>query len=100
MNGTSIVATNLRWLHKNTLLASVDLEVPAWRLKFNGSLWHRKGNKEWIAFASREWLDKNGTRQFDDLVQFTDRVVHERFQQAALAAVHRIAELDQQRGAA
>lgn len=94
----ALVASNLRRIGKNTLVGTVDLEVPAWRIRFKGCLWHRKGGKEWIAFPSREWL-RDGQRHFADLVQFTDRTVHDRFQEAALAAVHAIANTNE-RGAA
>lgn len=83
----AIVASNLRRIGKNTLIGSVDLEIPAWRLRFKGCLWHRKGDKEWIAFPAKEWL-KDGERRFNDIIEFSDRSIHDRFQAAALAAVH------------
>ena len=85
-------ASNLRRIEKNTLRATVDIEVPAWRLKFKGCCWHRKGDKEWIAFGAREWVNKAGDRQFADRVEITDRDVRDCFQSAALRAVHELAE--------
>jgi hypothetical protein len=70
-------ASNLRRLDKNTLRGTVDIEVPSWRLKFKGCLWHQKGEAEWLAFPAREWVNKAGDRQFADLVEITDRAVHE-----------------------
>lgn len=95
MSAPGIVASNFRWVRKNTLQASVDLTVPAWRIKFRGCLWHQKGDRQWIAFGAREYFDQAGARQFADLIQFTDRDVHDRFQAAALTAVHAIATQQQ-----
>jgi hypothetical protein len=86
-----IIASNLKRIGKNTLIGTVDLTVPRWRITFRSCLWHRRGDKEWIAFGAREWTDRSGSRQFADLIQFTDRNVHDRFQTAALDAVHAIA---------
>jgi hypothetical protein len=87
----AVVATNYRPIGKNTLVASVDLTVPRWRLTFRGCLLHRKGTKEWIAFGAREWVDRSGNKQYADLIQFTDRATFDRFQIAALAAVNAVA---------
>jgi hypothetical protein len=86
-----VVASNLRHIGKNTLVGSVDLEVPAWRIRFKGCLWHRKGEREWVNFPGREWHDGGGERRFADLIELTDRSVHQRFQAAAIAAIHAIA---------
>jgi len=88
--GPGIIASNLRWVRKNTLQASIDLEVPAWCLKFKRCLWHRKGDKEWIAFSSAEWTDGSGAKHYADIVEITRRDVRDRFQAAALVAIHAI----------
>jgi hypothetical protein len=88
---TGFVARNLRLINKSTLIGTVDLGVPAWRVKFKGCLWHRKDGKEWLNFPSGEWI-KNGQRNFADLVEFTDRNVRDRFQQDPLEAVHAISK--------
>jgi len=87
----AIVASNFRRIDKNTLVGSADLTVPRWNMRFRGCLWHKRGAKEWVAFAVREWLDRDGSKQYAVLVEFTDRDTHDRFQQAALAAIHRVA---------
>ena len=84
-----VVATSFRRIDKNTLIGIVDLEIPAWKLKFKGCFWHQKGSREWIAFPSREWL-KDGERHFPDLIEFTDSTVRTRFQSATLAATRRL----------
>jgi hypothetical protein len=91
VSARGVVASNFRPIGKNTLIGSCDLTIPAWKARWKGCLWHRRGDKEWIAFGAREWTDRNGTKQYADLFEFTDRVVHDRFQRAALDAVHAIA---------
>jgi hypothetical protein len=92
MTAPGLIASNLRRIDKNTLIGVVDLEVPAWRLKFKGCLWHRKRDKEWLHFPGREWIDRQGNQQFADLVELTDRDIRDRFQSAALRAGLELAE--------
>lgn len=87
----AIVAANFKRLDKNTLIGSADLTVVRWKLTFRGCLWFRKGSKEWINFPGREWTDNAGDKQYADLIKFTDRETFERFQVAALAAIHKVA---------
>ena len=77
------------------MVATIDIEVPAWRLRLKGCLWHRKGQSEWVSFPSKEWVDRNGKRQFADLIEFTDRAVLDRFKAAALQAIHAIADKEE-----
>jgi hypothetical protein len=87
----TIIASNLKLIGKNTLKATADIEVPQWRLKIRGCMWHLKNGAEWIAFPSREWVDQNNKRQFAVLLEFTDKEVERRFKGAALDAVHELA---------
>jgi hypothetical protein len=91
MTAPAIVARNLRHIGKNTLIASVDLSVPRSHVTFHGCTWHRQGSKEWINFAGRERIDETGSKQYAVLVTIDDKPVAERFQKAALAAVHALA---------
>ena len=88
----SITASNLQYRHKGTLVAAVDIAIPKWGgLTFKGCLWHRKNDSEWVSFPSREWVDRNGQRQFADLIQFGDKATGARFKAAALTAVRELA---------
>jgi hypothetical protein len=87
-----IIASNLKWIRKNTLRATADVEVPKWRLKIRGVMWHAKNGKDWLFFPSREWVDRDGARQYAVLLEFTDKDVERRFQEAALAAVRDLAD--------
>ena len=86
-----IIVSNLKWIRKNTLQASADIEVPKWRLKIRGVMWHAKNGKVWLSFPSRDWVDGNGARQFTVLLEFTDKDVERRFKDAALAAIRAVA---------
>jgi hypothetical protein len=77
-----IVATNFRRSGKGTLVY-----VTKWRFHFYGTLWHRKGDQEWISLAAREWTGPDGKRVFSVLGKFDTH----RFSEAAIAAIRRIA---------
>jgi hypothetical protein len=91
----TVTAANLKFIHKNTLKATVDLTIPKWRLVIRGALWCEKNGREWVAFPAREWVDKNGNRKFSNILEFTDRQTAARFQHAALAAVRVTAGMQQ-----
>jgi hypothetical protein len=87
----TIITSNLELIGKNTLEATADIEVPQWRLKIRGCMWHLKSGAEWIAYPYREGVDQNNKRQFAVLLEFTDKEVERRFKGAALDAVHELA---------
>jgi len=89
----AVVATNWRPMGKNTLVGFCDLEIPHWKLQIKGVMWHRRASdgREWISFPGREYIDKDGSKKYVDIVVWSDRDVHFRFQRAALEAVHAIA---------
>ena len=79
----SVRASNLKIIGKNALKATVELTIPKWHLVIRGE----KGDREWVAFPAAEWTDRNGTRKFSNIIEFTDRATAGQFQGAALAAV-------------
>jgi len=87
----SIIASHFKPIGKNTVRATADLDIPKWRLRIRGVMWHQKNGKDWIAFPSREWFDKNGERQFSVLLEFTDKDTEHRFKDATLAAMRALA---------
>ena len=88
-----IVVSNLKWNPKNTLPATADVEVPKWRRKIRIVMWHANNGKDWLFFPSREWVDRNGQRQFAVLLdEFTDKDIERWSQQAALVAVRDLAD--------
>ena len=89
----AVILSNYRPIGKNTLVGVCDIKIPRWHLRFRGCLYHRKNDKEWMAFASREWIDqrdRNG--KYADLIQFTDRITADRFQAAVLPAIRELAQ--------
>src|SRR5258707_9408450 len=82
----AIVASNLKFIRKNTLIATADLTIPRWRLVIRGAMWFEKNGKEWIALPSREWVDQNGDKKYATIIEFSDRETADRFQIAALNA--------------
>jgi len=80
------IASNLHSIQKNTLNAVVDIAVPKWHLKFPECMWHEKNSKQWIRFSNREWTDRQGTKKYENLVEF-NRETAPGFQAVALAAV-------------
>jgi Helix-turn-helix domain len=51
---------------------------------------HRKGNREWISFPSREWVDREGNRKFTPRGEFINHRDAHLFREAALEAVRLI----------
>jgi hypothetical protein len=80
------ITSSLRSTQKNTLKAVVDIAVPKWHLKFPWCMWHEKNGKQWIRFSNREWTDRQGTKKYENLVEF-NRETAPGFQAVALAAV-------------
>lgn len=92
MSAPRLIVTNFKWVRKNTLLATVEFEIPRWQLKIRGVMWHQKNNNEWVAFPSREWIGRDGQKQFAVLLEFNGEDVDRRFKAAVLAAIRAVAE--------
>jgi hypothetical protein len=91
---SGITASNLRRIdkptrHGGTVLASVDLTIPAWHMKIS-CLWMANAEGEWIALPSAKFVNREGRTSWQKLVEFTDEKAYKRFQDAALAAAHKL----------
>jgi hypothetical protein len=84
---SGITASNLRRIDNGTVLASVDLFIPAWHMKIS-CLWMANVDGEWIGLPSSKFFDKTGKPNWTKLVEFTDETAYKRFQAAALEAAH------------
>jgi hypothetical protein len=86
-----------RWQphEKGSLKGFFSVTLPS-GLVLRRCMLHQKGDARWIGFASREWTDGHGIRQFDPIVEFRDRGTADRFKNSILT------ELDEhlRRGAA
>jgi hypothetical protein len=84
-----IIASNLKRITKGTLIGTVDLTVPKWRLGIHGCLWHEKNGKQWVSFPAREWTSPDGHKHFANLIEFSERETHDRFHLAAIKLLER-----------
>ena len=81
----------IRRYEKNTLKGFVDLELTRVGLVLRDCSWHQHENgKEWVGFAARSYIDKNGATQWQALIEFAEGASEARkqFQQQALKAIH------------
>jgi hypothetical protein len=90
----AIVARNWKAINKSTIVGSADVIVVRWHLLLKGCQWHKKGEKEWLGLRAREWSDKDGNRQFADVIGFVNHCTARRFREAALAAIKAAARSD------
>lgn len=77
-----------RMVNKGSLVAFCDLKITAWNLVLKDCKWFKKGPAEWVGLPSSSYTNRDGKMIYKDLVEFDDKHAAERFQAAALAAVH------------
>jgi hypothetical protein len=74
-----VVASNLKIVDGNGIIALVDIEIVAWRLVLRGCRWRKDAEGERITTGPC------------DSIGFSDDRITRRFQAAALTAVHDLA---------
>jgi hypothetical protein len=79
MTAPAIIARDLRIIGGGGVVAIVDVEIVPWRLIFRGCRWRKDATGESVTLGA---CNDAG---------FTDGRIAERFQQAALAAIHELA---------
>jgi DNA-binding cell septation regulator SpoVG len=82
-----IVCISLTQVNNGATIAYCELEVVKWGMVLRGCRWMRGKNGEFIGLPSTQYKNRDGKIVYKALVEFADRDVSERFQQAALAAV-------------
>lgn len=96
-----IRASDWRPTPRNTLRGFVKLTLEPSGLVLNDCTLHQKGDRQWIGLPGRPQIDRDGTLRRDPnsgkplyapSVEIPDKEARERFQRAALAAVHRLVE--------
>ena len=94
-----IVASDFRPMQRNTLQGFVTLTLEPSGIVLHDCAIHRKEGREWIGLPGRPQIDRDGQPRKDSatgkqlyvaIVEIPDRDARERFQQAALAAVHEL----------
>lgn len=82
-----MVATNLQWVRKGLVIASVDLEIPSLGFKFIRCTWGRKADGTyWVAPPRRSWTSRQGQTYYAPMLAMSG-ATHRRFQDAALDAI-------------
>jgi hypothetical protein len=94
-----ITASDWRPMERNTLRGFVTLTLQPSGLVLNDCALHQKEGREWIGLPGKPQIDRDGQSRKDPttgrmlytpVVEIPDRDARERFQQAALAAVHEL----------
>jgi hypothetical protein len=98
-----IRAADFRSMERNTLWGFVTLTLEPSGLVLPDCTLHRKDGKEWIGLPGKPQIDTEGRRRRDPVtrkplytavVEIVGREARERFQDAALAAVHRLLDTE------
>jgi hypothetical protein len=87
--------SNAKVIRKNSLIGSFDLEMAS-GLTVRGAMLHEKNEKRWVAFPSKEWVAKDGSKKYFPLLELASPDIRERFQKAVLPLAEK--ELLDERG--
>jgi hypothetical protein len=94
-----IRASDWRLMQRNSLQGFVSLTLEPIGIVLHDYTVHRKDNREWIGLPGKPQIDRDGQPRKDPttgkqlytpVVEIPDKAARERFQQAALAAVHQL----------
>jgi hypothetical protein len=82
VSAPGIIATNLKLICGNGIIATVDIQVIGWKIRLRGCRWRRgdAGGEERITTGPC------------DSIEFLDPAIEQRFQKAALLAVRGLAQ--------
>lgn len=84
-------ARELKRINKGALVGFFELHIPEWGVVLHDCKWFRTNKGEWIGLPSTSFTTREGVKTWKNLVEFPDREAGARFQEAAMAAVRRIA---------
>ena len=84
--------TSFRWLRRQHLLASFDLEIGPWHLQLCGLTWHRwqTAAGEKVMYPAKEYVGGDGKKKYATVLKWTDKAVEARFQRAVLQLLHQV----------
>jgi hypothetical protein len=82
----TIVISNWRPFEKNTLRGFFNATLPS-RLVIQGLTLHHKGESRWVGMPAKEYVDKNGIKKYQPIIDFVSREDSDRFQVQVLAAL-------------
>jgi hypothetical protein len=88
-NGPALIVSNLRRVDKGRLVAILDLYIVGWRLHLRSVRWLRwEDGAEVIALPEREYTANSGTKRYQKINEFGDSATFQRFNKAAIEAIH------------
>jgi hypothetical protein len=82
--GGGFIVLQFRAFEKNTLRGFLSLELPSGMI-LHGCTLHEKNGSRWVGVPAKEY-EKDGTKTWAPLVEFTSKEAREKFQACALAA--------------
>jgi DNA-binding cell septation regulator SpoVG len=84
---------------QNTLQAFVDIELLDLCLVIKGCTVHQKDGSAWIGFPGRSYED-DGTTKWANILEFSSKERKEEFQSAAVEAVRKFVEMENEKASA
>jgi hypothetical protein len=80
------LVSNAKRLDKGKLIGVFDVEIGAIRI-IGAKLFRKDDGAHWIGFPSKEWTDRNGTKQYAPIIEWSSREASERVQTTLLPIV-------------
>jgi len=92
-----ILVKEFKKYEKNTLKAFCDLELLDLCLVIKGCGVHQKEGRAWISFPGQKYKTQDGETVWADILTFSDDNKREEFRKAAVDAVKRFVENENQK---
>lgn len=84
----NIQITAFRPFTKNTLKGFLTIQLPDAGLILKECPWHEKDGKEWVGFPAREFTGQDGSRKWQNLIEFAQGFDRDGWQRDAVKAAH------------
>ncbi len=78
---------NINPINKNSLLASCDIHIKPWKIRFHEVKIFQKGANRWIALPAREWTNPEGEKKYIELISFDNEAIKNKFREQILEAI-------------
>jgi len=88
----NVILKDFREYKKNTLQAFVTLEILDICLEIKDCTVHQKDGKAWIGFPGMQYTDKDGKKQWKNILEFKDDDMKNSFRMSAVAAIKKFVE--------
>jgi hypothetical protein len=72
---------------ESTLCGWITVKMPKTQLEINGISHFVKGGAEWIQLPRKDYLKKDGSKGYNEIIRFTERSYHDAFQKEVLEAL-------------